>query len=304
MLISLVIYTLAPALILFDGAQVGESCQDGPLALQIDRNSRHFICAIPLDEGFLPRAFCVEVSEGLLKTPPGITWPDCVEVMLPLEPCFRFSPASVLDTLTAGNAKASVFREYGVHFALERDGQVMFSKTLADKGSGELARFGQCILAFSSESAVAVDLDTGRPLFTLKGDCRLSEGKLLCTQALNKIPGHKRVLTVDPETGKTLHSEVVSPGLPQTPPEAALALMESVRLGLSEALPQLLGGELSQVGLSDLQEFFGPFDYSAAHPFRWELCGALRNDSTTARVFRFDTEDTGDCIRVVNASQL
>lgn len=304
MLFPLVLYANIPCVLLFDGMMLGEISPDMPAVVQVLSHSRHYACAIPIGPGYLTSAEKFLVEDGRLKEPRGINWPDCMEFTFAMQPCPSFSPAAILDTLQTDSAQASLFYECGVHMALERNGQVFFSKTLAPSGMGKLYACGEDVLAITDVGAIAVDAANGTVLFEADGACEYDGSTLTCRKRLNDIPGHVQSSVYDPQERKLLDASFIREITPTTGKEAALALLEAVRLDLSNEIPDLLDGDLRGLECTELRSFFGQWHKSLSHPFRSDVFGLWEPDSGNARAFRFDTDDTGERVRVVNVSQL
>ena len=309
MLPVVVVTGKVPALLRVNGRTAGELGPDAPLSFPAAPGERLYLEALPLAGRLLPvlrRLDVPETGRQAGQSAPDVEtafWPDCVEAALPaLALPEEEEPAALLDEIREEGFCASLFRQMGVHFCLEKGNAVLVSKTIARHGGGSLRLLPGHVLVFGENRCLCVRTEDGAATLDLSGgEFSVWEGEVLQKTTLPTCRAHQREARFDPFTG-ALRSEALSPTRqPQTLSEAGRSLCEAVGLGRFDEAGTLLSGGLSALSGEELTAFFGKFDRVRVHPFRRGTIGLFSAGEPWPRVFCFEGKRSETGWQIENA---
>jgi len=300
----IVVYPDAPSFMLADGVAQCEADDKRPLVMPAVPGSAHYITALPLDPGFFPATRKVELfAEG--ETQDAVYWKDCVVLRMTLpRPAEAFEPAASIAVAREGGLTACLFRQGGVHLAVEREGLTVWSKTVAEKGWGSLTFLGDKLVCVTDGGCLCVDTaDEFRQYLEISGRCELNNGEISCVKKLGTRLGHEEISRFDAATGAVLSRSTKPARQAESAEDAILGLLDAVRLGQNAEARELLGGDLYAIGFAEICGFFGEFDSAELHPFYLGTAGVRKRAERRMREFRFETEERSGCFRVTNAEE-
>lgn len=327
---TLFFHAKIPALISLNGSQLGEAKADEAICLPVAPDGVYYVNAQPLVAGFIPLTRKLEFAKGELKEAPehvrAIIWPGNVtEITLSFEELMVphiYEPASTIATQRLPNRYiVTLFREAGIHLAVERGEELLFSHTVAQSGRAKIE-----IIPIENEILVIVLIQSDAGMhcccvriddkitITYEGQAdlfRLEQWKIIRKVNLHTFRGHQKQETYNARNGVLLDSKIGfqsdEPNIINGPIDAAKALLDAVRLGRAEELPGLMGGVLSGLTMENLKDFFGDFDHSKQPPASISdatLLGIYVEEPVAkAQLFRFEiTQENG--WRIINASEV
>lgn len=304
MLPVLVVYPDEPSFMLADGMAQIEANRDRPLVLPAAMGSAHYITALPLVPGCVPVTKRVEISPTG-ETSGAIYWRDCAVLRLAVPKLPQaFEPAASIASAEGCGLTACLFRQGGIHLALEREGLSVWSKTVAKRGWGQLSFLNESLVCVTDEGCVCVNTAELAPYLELFGKCELKDGEILCTKSLNTRLEHEERTVYDAATGELRDRRVIPGRRAESGEDAILGLLDAVRFGLSNDVAELLCGGLSGLGIEELYGFFGEYETAELHPFSIGIAGVRRFSESRMREFRFETEEHLGIFRVANAEEL
>lgn len=319
-----------PSLALLDGAALGEAGPDQPVVLPVAPDGVYYISAQPLVKGFIPVTRRFVFEDGALTEAPDAVcarvWPDGVHE-ISIHPPANLRPNDLpgvsLSVKRLGNMTATLFREQGIHLAIDRGEELVFSHTIAPDGEARMEflqhnntrilyivakseRNMHCVCVRADQEIEIIHEDVG-DYFTRDGVAVTKQVALDCRR------GHELRETFDAFTGRQLDRRYGFFSRKAVPRESAqdasLDLLDAVRYGFETEIDSLLGGALEGLTLAELQEFFGAFDMRAFPPAAVSdgiLIGIGTDDTLTRmRLYRFDAsaEDDGEW-KIINATEL
>lgn len=328
---TLIIRCNVPAFVSLDGAALGCAASDEPLTLPVGPSGEHVLSALPLVRGYIAAARGIAMHQGRLicnsDSPiKAVQWPGgVVDIFLELEPLHTvgaFEPASTLARERIGSRRVTLFREGGIHLAIEdqsRQNEPLFSHTVACGGAASMESIdlpGATVLfILAKEKAgrrcccVRLDREVVLTLEIEGAEIKREGDNVVCISALQSLRGLQKREVYDMAQGKLLTQKVGYFTCKEPPVEnatdAALSLLDAICYGDKKMMRRRLGGALAELPTDDLQHFFGPFERCAlpnAQVSENALVGLLDGgDVATARLFAFEgIEEDGDW-RIVNA---
>lgn len=304
MLPVLVVYPDEPSFMLVDGMAQIEAHRDRPLVLPTAMGSAHYITALPLVPGCIPVTKKVEISETG-ETGGAVYWRDCAVLRIEIPKLPRaFEPAALIASAEGCGLTACLFRQGGIHLALEREGLSVWSRTVAHHGWGELWFLEENLVCIHGEGCLCLNVPTLVPYLELSGSCALKGGEISCTRSLNTRLEHEEKTTYDAKTGELRERRIVPGRRPESAEDAILGILDAVRFGLWNEIPELLCGDLAFLGPEELRAFFGEFDTAELHPFALGIAGVRMLSESRMREYRFETEEHLGIYRVSNVEEL
>ena len=304
MLPVLVVYPDEPSFMLADGIAQMEANRDKPLVLPAAMGSAHYITALPLSPGCIPVTIRVEVSPSG-ETVGAVYWRDCavLRLAIPKLPP-EFEPAASIAVAEHNELAACLFRQGGVHLALEREGLSVWSKTVANRGWGELTFVGEHLICVTDEGCICLNTAVFEVYLELSGKCELKEGEISCTRSLHTRLEHKEMTRYDAITGELRERRIIAGRSADSAEDAILGLLDAIRFGLVNEVSGLLCGELSGLSIEQLYGFFGEYEIAQTHPFSLGIVGIRMSSESKMREFRFETEERMGFFRVANAEEV
>jgi len=300
----LVVYPSEPSLMLADGMAQTEAHKDRPLVLPAVAGSVHYITALPLVPGCIPVTAKVEISPSG-QAGGAVLWRDCAVLRMEVPKIPKaFEPAALIASAEGCGLTAFLFRQGGVHLALEREGVSIWSKTVASHGWGELAFLEDSLVCITDGGCLCLNALNLQPYLELFGSCALKGGEIACTRSLETRLEHVERATYDAKTGELRERSVLPARRPESAEDAILGLLDAVRLGLWNEVPDLLCGDLAALRPEELQGFFGAYETAELHPFALGIAGVRMLSENRMREFRFETEEHLGIFRVSNATEL
>jgi hypothetical protein len=300
----LVVYPDEPSFMLADGMAQIEAHKDRPLVLPTAMGSAHYITALPLVPGCIPVTKRVEISPTG-ETNGAIYWRDCAVLRMEVPKLPQaFEPAALIASVEGCGLTACLFRQGGIHLSLEREGISVWSRSVAKHGWGELAFLGDSLVCVTDEGCLCLNAANLVPYLELFGKCALKGGEITCTRGLNTRLEHEERTIYDAKTGE-LKERGIAPGRrAESAEDAILGLLDAVRFGLWNEVPELLCGDLASLGPEDLRNFFGAYETAELHPFALGIAGVRMLTESRMREFRFETEEHLGIFRVSNVEEL
>ncbi|MGI6151232.1 MAG: hypothetical protein ACOYIR_04685 [Christensenellales bacterium] len=304
MLPVLVVYPDEPSFMLVDGMAQIEANRDRPLVLPTAMGSAHYITALPLIPGCIPVTKRVEISaEG--ETSGAVYWRDCavLRIAVPRLPQ-SFEPAALIASAEGCGLTACLFRQGGIHLALEREGLSVWSRTVAKRGWGELSFLDESLVCVTDEGCLCLNAAELVPYLELFGSCALKGGEISCTRSLNTRLEHEERTVYDAKTGELKEKRIIPGRRAESAEDAILGLLDAVRLGLWNEMAELLCGDLSGLSAEELHGFFGEYETAELHPFSLGIAGVRMLSESRMREFKFETEEHLGIFRISNVEEL
>lgn len=316
---TLLITSCVPSLILLAGSAVGEA----QIAIPVAPDGVYYITALPLVSGYCPCSRKIDLKEGVMINPSDISvvhWQNCFYELRfePQKLLQAHAPSCALSHCSFTGKTATLFREGGVHLAIENEHQLLYSVTLASEGGGyiEHERIDGADLVFAVASneqvtcaCVRIVGDTIVQTYFDKGVSFVRKGRHIeRIEELGTVKGHQKRQLIDALTGDIEQSQIGffthSTRPIEQAQDVAFALLDAVRLGLKDELPLLLGGELSGLELPELSEFFGAVERYELAPYcppGQIIIGVISGEGIqNAVLFAFDCQND----RIVNVSEV
>ncbi len=319
-----------PSLLLLDGVALGEAGPDQPIVLPVAPDGVYYINAQPLVKGYVPVTRRLVVEGGSLAEAPDSLrariWPGGAhEIAIQPPPIARAGdqPGVSFAEKRVGNMTATLFRDQGIHLAIDRGDEMVFSHTIAPDGQAHMevlqannarvlyvvakSERGMHCVCVRVDQEIAIGYEDEGDYFTREGATVTKQVALPCRRGYELRESH------DIFTGRTLETrygffsrEAVPCASAQ---DASLDLLDAVRFGFEEELPRLLGGALEGLTLEQLHDFFEEFDLIAFPPAAVSdgiLIGIGADQALTRmRLFRFDASAEGEGPwRIVNATEV